>query len=1153
MLIVSFTRKMGVLLSVFLVFSICILSSAPAYAQISGATLSGTVTDASGAAIPDAQVTVTNTATGITRSLPTSGAGYYNAPNLNSGSYSISVSAPGFATQERTGITLTVGSQAVLDVTMQVGTVTQSVQVTGDALAVQLASSSVSTEVNATTVRELPLNGRSWSDLALLQPGVNSLATQQPSFAVGADRGNRGFGSQTSISGGRPQQNNYRLDGLSINDYSNGAPGSVLGGNLGVDAIQEFSVLTSNYGAEYGKSSGGVINAITRSGTNTFRGSVYEFLRNSALDARNTFDPAVIPPFRQNQFGVSGGGRLIKDRTFIFGDYEGVRQSKGLAVVNSVPSLAMRQGILNISTAPGQPALSNYPRCTFTGTGTAGTIPYSTCQIDMSAAITLPAVSYLALYPLPTSEPGGLGNTALSTFTAQRVVGENFFTTRMDHKFTEKDSIYGTYVFDKTRYNNPDSMNNVMLNDLTFRQIIILEETHIFNPNVINTLRVGFNRNYVDNNLSAKALNPAAANLTLGTVPTQYASQLTITGLSPNTGGLFGAPTYFYRYNSYQASDDAFITRGTHSLKFGFVVERMQLNNQVFSNPTGAWSFPDLYSFLANAPSKLNSALGSSIRDRAYRQTLFGAYLQDDWRLRPNLTVNLGLRWEMTTILTETKGRLTNLINLTDAVAHTGDPMYKNPTLRNFEPRVGFAWDPFKNGKTAVRGGVGMFDVLPLPSTFYVLNNVAAPFFLSATNSNAAQLAGTFYQGGYALLRDPTALRTFHFDYAPHRSYVMQWNMNIQRAITPTVTATVGYVGSRGIHLPAVINDADMVLPTKTDAGWLWPCGPTTVTTPVSSTVVQCQPGFKPTGTLPLGTKTTTLNPAFGSMRATFMQAQSYYNALQVQVSKTMSHGLQVQGAFTWAKSMDTNSSTMAGDQFSNSIAALDYFDQTTSRALSDFNVGRTAVITAIWEAPGLKSSSAIANWLTGGWQIGGIFKAGDGSPITPTIGSDGDMLGKRSGNTTDYPNRLGGSGCDSLINSRNTSNYIKTQCFAIPTAPDQTFWNAHCATHEKLGTGLQCFNLRGNSGRNIINGPGITDFDFSLFKNNRVPKISENFNVQFRAELFNVLNHANYAPPTTASTDVFTASGGTPSAVGLLNSTSTTSREIQFAIKVTF
>src|SRR6202047_2735224 len=317
--------------------------STAAHAQVAGGTLSGTVSDPNGGGVPKASVVITNVATGVDREVSTNSDGFYTAVNLVAGTYQLKVTATGFNPEETTGIVMTVGAQQTLDVTLHVGTVSNRVEVTAETPAVQLTSSDISAVVNATTVRELPLNGRSWTDLAALQPGVSTIETQ-PTFATGSDRGNRGFGQQLTISGARPQQNNYRLDGVSLNDYANGAPGSVLGGNLGVDAIQEFSVLTSNYSAEYGKTSGGVVNATTRSGTNEFHGSAYEFLRNSALDARNFFDGPKIPSFKRNQFGGSIGGPIIKERPFFFFDYEGIRQSKGITQLTFVPSIPARSG-----------------------------------------------------------------------------------------------------------------------------------------------------------------------------------------------------------------------------------------------------------------------------------------------------------------------------------------------------------------------------------------------------------------------------------------------------------------------------------------------------------------------------------------------------------------------------------------------------------------------------------------------------------------------------------------------------------------------------------------------------------------------------------------------------------------------------------------
>src|SRR6202035_4914968 len=440
---------------IFVLAVIGIWGAGQAYAQVAGATLTGTVKDPSGAVVPNAQVSITDIDTSVSRSVSSNAAGLYTAPNLLPGNYELRVTSTGFRTQVERGITLTVGAQQQLDITMQVGQITQTVEITTEAPTVELTSSELGATVNSTTVRELPLNGRSWTDLANLQPGVVA-ATSHPKVDV-----NRGFGSQLSISGARPQQNNYRLDGVSINDYSNGGPGSVLGQNLGVEAIQEFSVLTSNYSAEYGKTSGGVVNAISRSGTNQFHGSVYEFLRNSSLDARSFFDGPTVPPFRRNQFGASAGGPIRKDRTFIFGDYESIRQSLAVTHVWTVLSPAARAGNL-----AGQAHFTPDPM----------------------------VLKYIGLEPLPNAGLIGDGNQGLFRIIGQQVVNENYFTVRVDQKLSEKDSLFETYSFDNSPSVHPDDLGNVLLHDVAKRQFIALEESHIFSPRVVNTVRFGFIR-----------------------------------------------------------------------------------------------------------------------------------------------------------------------------------------------------------------------------------------------------------------------------------------------------------------------------------------------------------------------------------------------------------------------------------------------------------------------------------------------------------------------------------------------------------------------------------------------------------------------------------------------------------------------------------
>src|ERR1700694_3233647 len=404
------------------------------YAQVVGGTIEGTITDPKSAVLPDVKVEILNLSTQIVTTLTSNTDGFYTAPNLLPGNYMVTVKRSGFATAV-TEVILTVGAQHVVNVTMHIGTVNEVVRVQTEAPEVELASSEISSVVNGTTIRELPLNGRDWTQLATLEPGITSIRTQ-PSVGAG-DRGQRGFGTQMTVNGGRPAQNNYRLDGVSINDYSNSAPGSVLGADLGSDAVSEFSVLSSTYPAEYGRSSGGVINAITRSGTNEFHGSVYEFLRNSALDASNFFD-STKPPFKRNQFGATAGGPILKDRTFIFGNYEGLRQSLGETQVNQVPTATARAGQLAVSTQDFTVA--------------PAVIPYLPIWPDPNSGVVLDSCSDQNPSHQTRCDVGKF------KFAGQQITTENYFTTRIDHKFSANDALYGTYMHDSANISQPDEL-----------------------------------------------------------------------------------------------------------------------------------------------------------------------------------------------------------------------------------------------------------------------------------------------------------------------------------------------------------------------------------------------------------------------------------------------------------------------------------------------------------------------------------------------------------------------------------------------------------------------------------------------------------------------------------------------------------------------
>ena len=1032
------------------------------YGQITGATFSGIVGDSTGAMISDAQVELTNLSTSVHTIVRTNASGLYVASNVPPGAYKVTISARGFSNTQ-TNVTLTVGANQVLNATLNAGSATETIMVTSQEPTIELASSSISNEVDATTIRELPLNGRDWTQLATLQPGVQGLQALQPAPQGGYGRGNRGYGAQLSISGGRPQQNNYRIDGISVNDYSNSGPGSVLGASLGVDAIQEFTVVSSNYSADYGRTSGGVVNAVTRSGTNKIHGSAYEFARNSAMDARNYFD-VTKPLFSRNQFGAAVGGPIRKDRTFFFANYEGFRQSLGVTSTNNVPTQNARNGMLQSGTVTVDPAV----------------------------------VPFLKLWPLPNGVV--TGDVGVYKIAASQATNENFVTARVDHNFSTSDSLFGSYQFDKALLELPDSLNDVIRGNQTNREFGTLEERHVFSPALVNTARAGINRVVAHNSYSVSAVNPAAGDKTLGSVPGRYAPGIGVTGITGFQGGLGTPPQYDWTWNSFQAYDEAFFTKARHNLRFGFSFERDQDNVWGTIGLGGGWSFASLQNFLTNHPNTFGAQLPGTVTERGFRQSIVGAYLQDDFRWRPNFTVNLGVRYEISTVPTEVHNMQTSLQSPSASTAQIGGTLFSNPTLRNFEPRLGFAWDPFGGGKTSVRGGFGIFDVLPLVSEYAIAEIAASPYTLYGTTSSVP--GGSFPSGGVALLSAPSTRRTMYVQSNPPRNYVMQWNLSLQHQLGSTLTGTLTYVGNRGVHQPFRADDINIVLPTSlTSQGYLWP-------TPRGS-----------------GTQ---MNPNFGRIDNLSWTSNSLYDALEAELTKHMSQNWQLHASYTWGKAIDQGSASTIGDPFASSISSLYFFDPKLRRGLSDYNVAQNLVIDTTWTLPSFHSMPAVASAVLGSWELGGIYQARTGLPFTPVLG--GDALGLNSNDPWDFPDRLFGAGCGNPVNPQNASNYIKLQCFAFPNP----------------GTRL------GNNRRNSVIGPGLSDLDFTLFKNISVKRLSDSFNVQFRAELFNILNRANFLSPIDNSA-LFDQSGNPVAFAGAIDSTSTTAREIQLGVKVTF
>jgi hypothetical protein len=1213
--VIRFVVSAGILAFTFMI-------SVPLRAQVSGASLSGTISDPQGAAIPIAIVSVKNVATAVSFEVMTNAVGFYTVPNLTPGDYDVSVTAPGFSSAI-TKVTLTVGAKQEMNLTLTVGTVQEAIEVIGAAPLVETSTSTISGHVGGNEVRELPLNGRDWASLATLQPGVIEARTHLDVTHVGGG-GGRGFGNQLSIGGGRPTQNSYRLDGALVNDYSNAGPGSVLGANLGVDAIQEFTVLTSNYSAEYGFTSGGVINAVTKSGTNTFHGSAFDFLRNDVFDATNFFNNANnLPknPLRQNQFGASGGWRLLQDKTFLFGDYEGVRRTRGIPVTNGVTiSDAVRSGrVVNLTTGalatvPAidsniQKFLSLYPHPAAGGPG----------------CVTLPATQFSA----PGVAGGCNPNIGRSPFQGTQTANENFYTFRGDEKLSDKDTLFATYLRDNSTFSSPLAFNNELQSFTSYRQSTIVEETHTFSAAWVNSVRVALSRTSNLGGNSPTVINPTAGDPSLG-MNTPGITQgffspaivLTGSGVTNLPGGRnAGASIQDFWGQNLQFYDDAFFTRGKHGLKLGFSFLGYQLDGYTpLANFNGSGTFTfqglepvaggsttvataaegpcytgsgdrnsgnsydnscgTLINFLTDQPRAAARPFDSAAVSKQYlRDKIYSGYVQDDWRSRSNLTLNLGLRYEMATIPTEINGKVAIMPSPytslpcgpvtpgacpqpSFAASVPGDPSSvlrnsfwtHNPTTKNFEPRIGFAWDPFRNGKTAVRGGFGIFDALPLPYELILNNTSSAPWRSTLAAMGSAVLASPpsmaagnaiSTQGEWPYIvpsltnvsvTNPINRAWRYLDNNIKRNYVYQYNFNIQRQLTSDTTLLVGYTGSRGIHNPFQADSVNTVLPTKASGGYYYWPAPWSGSLPGTGAVSQASRLLNPT--------------TMAIMYNTMWMSRSWYNAFQVRLNKQMSHGFQVQGSFTYSKSIDDASGSTAGDTFQLDAVSEPWYDLKLDKGLSAFDVRRNLVVNSLWNVPAPKSPGGFRQRLLGGWQLGLITTLADGVPATPQIASD--MLGEVI-TTVNSGNLVPGCSSQDLINPnyRHSLFYVNPSCISLVPRTD-----ANSIFCDSAGRGFSaavaansCANIRGNIGRNTIIGPGLFNVDFSVFKNNRIPKISETANLQFRAEFFNILNRTNFAP--TSNLSPFNANGTPNTLFGQLTSTQVDNRVIQFALKL--
>ena len=1046
--------------------------------------ISGTLSDETRGVLPGVAVEATHAPTGITRSALTGADGHYRLVGLVLGSYELRASLAGFQTAVTTGVPVDIGREVVVNLVLRVGEINQEVIVEGGAALVQTTSAAVSGLVDPEQIQDLPLNGRSFADLSVLEAGVtsfkNAVASDPTSTAFG------GTGVRLVFNGMRPELNNIVVDGTDAVDAFGNAPGSAAGVLLGVDTVREFSTITSNYSAEYGRAAGGVINVATRSGSNDFHGSLFWFHRNDNLDAANFFDAPINdvdgnfikkekPEFKRNQFGFTAGGPIVKDKTFFFGSYEGFRERLGLTSIATVPTEATRIGNLPTGPVPVNPEVE----------------------------------PFLALYPLPNGRDFGDGR-AEYLFGTNSDTNEDFFVIKVDHYFNDSQSLFARYSFDNADKKFPalgalfgPQLFEPFLTRDSEQQLVSVEHSAALSSGALNVVRFGYNR-----------AEQVEAQFPLNVLPgLSYLEGVqdgmglfNVQGLS--TIGGWTKPPGATLQNMFQISDDFEWTAGSHSLKTGGVYKRFHYDDNRFFQG-GSFNFdcisgcapagpPGRTEMLAGFPVSVVKDTPDTVYDTAQRFNVFGVYVQDDWRAHPRLTLNLGLRYEMMTDPYNQLGPVNNFRDpLVDSEATIVSDTPVEVAKNNIMPRLGLAWDPFGDQKTAVRAGFGLF--------FQQLNeaNLNFVFRLSQPPTKTILIGGPPAAGAFPVIPFPDPFRpviVFPLEADAQNPYTMQWHFTVEREVFTGAVASVAYVGNRGLHLAA----------------------PTEINFKRRSFTQDGTPFFPPGPPI-------RVNPNFTAINLRDFGSDSYYHGLQIRFRKRYSQGFQVQASYTYSKTID-NSPPILRD-FENSPTILfDWFQRNLDRSLSGFDVRNNFVLNFGYELPFGKSNTGAAARLVEGWQINGIVSLADGNPFTVQNSFDRTGTNAIGPFRHDRPNLK--SGGDNNPGGGSPDRYFDVGAFELQPA-----------------------GFFGDLGRNTVTGPGVANVDFSLFK---TTQLSEGVGLQFRAEFFNIFNRANFATPTSQNRFAFVGANpngtGIPSgSAGRLTGTVITSRQIQFALKLLF
>ena len=1073
--------------------SVCVLAvlliPSPGWAQVAG-TVSGLVQDPSAGAVSGATVTVTSLETGVTRVVTTNPSGAYTVLSLPVGPLAVRAEKQGFKTTVRTGINLVVGQRAVVNLRLELGEIKQEVTVSGGSLLVNTSVTPLSGVVGESEVKELPLNGRSFDNLLTLNTGAINFSSLKSAQTVTSN------GNTFSVEGRRTYENLFLLNGIEYTGTSQLAitPGGVSGQLLGIDAVREFNVLSGTYPAEYGKRAGAQVAIVTQSGSNTLHGSLFEFLRNSALDARNFFDQGFVPPFRRNQFGGALGGPLEPEKLFLFGNYEGFRQSLAVTDVSVVPDQLARQGELPNQFSGLDPAM----------------------------------LRYMSFWPQPNGAEllanGRRSGTALAYYNPRQAIREDFGTLRADSPIRSRDSLSAAYTLDDGHSLTPLA-DPLFGSALALRsQVASFQETHIFSPQLLNVFLAGFSRAGFNFQPFSFAVFAPSLSFVSGRAPggIVIGGGLTTTGAAAITSaGPNNAARAWNGRNLFTYSDDLHIVKGMHQFSLGVWFERLQDNEDTGSRQLGQASFTSLETFLQGSVSSFQVV--PTPTELGWR-SLFGAwYFEDTIKLRPNLTLEAGMRDEFTNGWNEVAGRAANYLVDASGILETNprlaDSVFtKNNAKSLLGPRIAVAWDPSGHGTTAVRGAFGIhysllddlsyllnalppyngsvsFSHVPLSSIVPILPNLPPP----PSCGPGVAVPCTIYapQGVQANAKTPT---------------VEEWSFSLERQAGANTVLRAIYDGSFGYH-------------------GLLSVDPNTIPAEICSDPRGCQgggvgPANSPVANgaqyIPLGSRP---NRYLSSGFFWYTEGNSSYHALQLEIVRHLAQGLQFRAGYTWAKNLDMNSALTGAQANNQAQMVLDRNRPGRDWGRSALNITNQVSISAHYDFPfdrnrrGQGSVRSLGNLFIRGWQANGIATLLSGFPFTPQLGSNvsGDGDTRNPDRPEVSPSSVG------RIVLRNPAQWFNPNAFSLPAA----------------GT-------YGNLGRGTFDGPGSADVDVSLAKESAV---SEKIRLQFRAEFFNILNRANFDTPNP----IVFSNGAVSSTAGLITATATTSRQIQFGLKLLF